>query len=172
MKGKKASKSTSLISQDNFLAKHTNGSNDPPRVMLNVQTTIRFRYIPRAVPAWTPRDILQQVPGNWITGDDETSVRFYTKMRLIKFQIWNPSDLGGTGDHSVQARFRDDPRTFQDIGVRGAKSSALHLRPPLSLLQTWYPHTDASTKLLELPTGLATDEIVHLTVEVMGQPSS
>lgn len=171
MKQRRTSKKATLISQDNFMAKQTGGSNDPPPVSLNVQTTIRFRYHPRSVPAWTPRDILQQVPGNWLTGDPEDSVRFFTKMRLIKFQIWNPNDLGDNQSHQVTGQFKDDPRIFQDIGIRGARSSALHLRPPLSLLQTWFPYTDASTKLMEKPSGLNDDHVVHLTVEVVGQPS-
>lgn len=172
MKQRKTSKKATLISQDNFMAKQTGGSNDPPPVSLNVQTTIRFRYTPRGVPIWTPRDILQQIPGNWLTGDPEDSVRFFIKMRLIKFQIWNPNDLGDNQSLAVYGQFKDDPRTFQDVGIRGAKSSSLHLRPPLSLLQTWFSYTDASTSLMALPRALNEDHIVHLTVEVVGQPSS
>lgn len=158
----------SLIAQDNFLSKLVTGPNDPPRVMRNLQTTVRFAYKPTTgATAYTPYDLLIQVPGNKPAVTNQPPP-YWSMLRLVKVSVWNTGDEATVGSNNVQLSFLNDPRTFQDTGIRGATSAALHGRPPLQTLQTWFGASDNSTQLFGIFTPpLNGDITVHVTCELM-----
>lgn len=170
-KNTKKSNSTRGESVQSMLAaKVTSGPDFPPEVDTSVQKTIRFIYTPTsAAVAFTPADILTQIPGNKPSGPNDPPV-YFKNMRLIKVSGYDTGSGSGSLAPRVTISYPTDPRTFSRLGVQGAKSATLHTRPPLQVYEMWYPASDTTTKLATIAFGStqAAETQIQLTVEAVG----
>jgi hypothetical protein len=155
--------------QSMFSATRTNGPNDPPSIAETLQTTVRYIYNPSTTGtfAFTPQDLLRNVPGNVATGAAGSPLVYFNKIRLVKVSAYALGTGTGTSQPHVRVAFTDDPRTFADNGVLGASAGNVHVRPPLSLLQRWFDSSDVTTKLFNVAaTGTTPELLIHVTAEV------
>jgi len=151
-------------------AKLVNGPNDPPKTNKTIQGEYRFAYTPgtggSAPFAFTAQDILKNIPGNTVTGIAGSPLTYWKFLRIVKISAYCLGTGSGTAAPFVQMSFKGEPRIFTDDGIQGSRSAALHVRPPLSLLQRWIPDTNNTEVLFDASaTGGAL--LLHVTAEVI-----
>lgn len=147
--------------------KETNGPEFPPEYKRVVTTTARFSYIPGTISPWTPYDILVNVPGNQPTISTGPPP-YWTWMRLQKISVFSVG-TGSGGAITTAVSFPGTPFKFARVGVQGSVPAALHVRPPLKLLEEWSSGSDSTTQLFSVDnvSGLNTNVLILLTVELM-----
>jgi len=151
-------------------AKLVNGPNDPPKTNKTIQGEYRFAYTPgtggSAPFAFTAQDILKNIPGNTVTGIAGSPLTYWKFLRIVKISAYCLGSGTGAAAPFVQMSFKGEPRIFTDDGIQGSRSAALHVRPPLSLLQRWIPDTNNTEVLFDASaTGGAL--LLHVTAEVI-----
>lgn len=135
-------------------ARQVNGPNDPPSLITSVITTIRVGMPVAASDVSgtiTPATLIAAVPGT--TG-------YWKYVRLHKVSVY------GLGGLAVNLNIFENNRKFADIGVPGAKASALHVSLPLIERANWYP-VASTTSLVSWGSSAANTPQVHCTVELM-----
>jgi len=170
LKGNK--KANNQVDISNYMsAKTVNGRNDPPKTNKTIQGEFRFGYTPgtgaSAPFAFTAQDILRNIPGNILTGPIAGSPLTYWKfLRIVKVSAYCLGTGTGSTAPFVQLNFSGEPRIFTDDGIQGSRSAALHVRPPLSLLQRWIPDTN-NTEVLFNASASGGALLIHITAEVI-----
>jgi len=148
--------------------KKVGGPNKPDEVNRNVTATVKFAYTPSttAARAFTPNDILVKVPGNILSAAPGSAPIYWTHMRLVKVSVWGLGTGSGASAPIVSVEFSNDPRRITDEGVQGANAAAVHVRPPMQTMQTWYPGTDATTQLFTTSTS-GGGEVIYITAQLL-----
>jgi len=142
----------------------------PDTVARTVQCTVKFTYKPSATAglAFTPQDVLVNVPGNVPSAQAGTPTIYWKFIRLVKVSVWDLGSGSGSAAPLAQVSFPNEPRILSDYGVQGAESAAVHARPPLQTLQRWFPTTDATTKLFSAVTSSSSAQgLIYVTAELL-----
>jgi hypothetical protein len=168
---KRVRKSKNQVDISNYMsAKLVNGENDPPKTNKTIQGEFRFTYTPgtggSAPFAFTAQDILRNIPGNTVTSVAGSPLTYWKFLRIVKISAYCLGSGTGASAPYVQMNFKGEPRIFTDDGIQGSRSAALHVRPPLSLLQRWIPDTNNTEVLFDASaTGGAL--LLHVSAEVI-----
>jgi len=145
------------------------GPRNPDSVNKTLMSTVKFEYVPSTTAglAFTPQDILVNVPGNVPTSTAGTPPIYWKFLRLVKVSVYDMGSGSGSTPPSVAVTFPNEPRNITDLGVQGAESANVHVRPPLSVLSRWFPGTDVTTKVFSASTGSGGNHTIHLTAELL-----
>jgi hypothetical protein len=145
------------------------GPRNPDSVNKTLVSTVKFEYVPSttAALAFTPNDMLVNVPGNLPTSVAGSPPIYWKYIRLVKVSVYDMGSGSGSTPPSVAVAFPSEPRNITDLGVQGAESAHVHVRPPLSILSRWFPGTDVTTKVFSSTAGSGGNHTIHLTAELL-----
>lgn len=149
-----------------FRSERTSGPTDPPPVGSNVITTVRYRYTPGMTSPFTPYDLAVQVPQN---GTSPNPTAYWQWIRIVKVSVYDTGTGSGSTPPNVSLSYAGEPFTYNDTGVQGGSAAAIHTKPPLQLMQTWWSTTNSTDTLFTATAGTAFNgpAQVQVTAEVL-----